>query len=76
MSNFVALLHEWLSEENLTREEAAEKVGVSRQNFHKWLNGARKPVAENILALERATNGKITLHTFQKAKRTHKTKKA
>ena len=76
MSNFVALLHEWLSEENLTREEAAEKVGVSRQNFHKWLNGKRKPVAENILALERATNGKITLHTFEKAKRSHKAKKA
>jgi transcriptional regulator with XRE-family HTH domain len=76
MGNFVALLHEWLSEENLTREQAAKRAGVSRQNFHKWLNGNRTPSVNNILALEKATNGKITLHTFQKARPARKTPQA
>lgn len=44
-------LDKLIFEENITQEELAEKVGVSRQTVYKWESGKSKPSTSNILKI-------------------------
>lgn len=42
----VALLPQYLKDHNMTQQQFAEKIGVSRVIISNWIHGARKPSYE------------------------------
>lgn len=42
----VALLPQYLKDHNMTQQQLAEKIGVSRVLISNWIHGARKPSYE------------------------------
>jgi DNA-binding XRE family transcriptional regulator len=52
-------LSQWIDASEMTREEAAEKLGVNRTHLDMLCRGARKPGLALALAIENLTNGAI-----------------
>ena len=50
-SSFSERLANIFRERDITQQEAAKKVGVSRQAIARWLNGTSEPERDKIVAL-------------------------
>ena len=50
-------IKKYRKENNLSQDELAEKLGVSRQSISLWETGQTQPTIENIIALARIFNG-------------------
>ena len=46
-------LYEYRKSNNLSQEELAERIGVSRQAVSKWENGTSEPSTANLIALSK-----------------------
>lgn len=57
-------LKKYLTQEDLTQVEFAKRVGVSPGAVWQWINGY-KIAAENVLPVEKATDGKVTRHDLR-----------
>ena len=53
------VIEHYRKKHNLTQEEFAKLVGVSRSYVALIENGIRKPHPETAIAIERATNGEV-----------------
>ncbi len=49
-------IKKYRKENNLSQDELAEKLGVSRQSISLWETGQTQPTIENIIALSRIFN--------------------
>ena len=49
-------IKKYRKENNLSQDELAEKLGVSRQSISLWETGQTQPTIENIIALARIFN--------------------
>lgn len=58
-------LDNYLSKENISQAELARKLGVSPGMVWQWLNDHRRIAAEQVLPIERATDGKVTRHDLR-----------
>ena len=50
-NSFAERLANIFRERDITQQEAAQKVGVSRQAIARWLNGSSEPERDKIVAL-------------------------
>jgi DNA-binding transcriptional regulator YdaS (Cro superfamily) len=58
-------LHDYLKSEEVSQAELARRLGVTQGMVWQWLKGVRRVSAEKVLALEEATNGKVTRHEIR-----------
>ena len=49
-------IRNYRKENNLSQDELAEKLGVSRQSISLWENGQTQPTIDNIIALAKIFN--------------------
>lgn len=49
-------IRNYRKENNLSQDELAEKLGVSRQSISLWENGQTQPTVDNIIALAKIFN--------------------
>ena len=49
-------IRKYRKEKNMSQDELAEKLGVSRQSISLWENGQTQPTIENIIALAKIFN--------------------
>lgn len=59
------LLKKYLKDTGLTQTEFAEKAGVNQGLVSQWLSGKLKVSAERVIAVERATEGKLSRHDLR-----------
>jgi transcriptional regulator with XRE-family HTH domain len=52
-------LKEWISEQNITIAEAAERIGISRMSVYSYIRGSRLPRHKAMRKIARATGGKV-----------------
>jgi len=64
-------LREWLKQKGLTQTEAARLLGVTQPYISQWVNGT-VPDPKNILRIEEASGGKVTLRDWVKLERVAK----
>jgi DNA-binding transcriptional regulator YdaS (Cro superfamily) len=57
-------LGDWLAQHEMRQWQLAKLVGARQQAVANWVNGNRTPTAEFILAIRRATNGKVDLEDW------------
>ena len=48
-----------------TQVEAARLLNVTQPAIHKWMSGKSLPSAKTAIAIERATNGKVTRYQLR-----------
>lgn len=48
-----------------TQAEAARIAGVSQPAIHKWMTGKCKPSAKSVIAIEKATHGRVSRHALR-----------
>lgn len=60
----VMKLKDYLSASGETPAEFAEKIEVSVQSVHRYINGERIPDREIMPRITKATNGQITPNSF------------
>ena len=46
-------IRNYRKENNLSQDELAEKLGVSRQSISLWENGLREPTLSNLIAISK-----------------------
>lgn len=54
--SFAKILEDFLSENNFSRSEFAEKIGVKGAQVSEWLKGKAKPGYDNLRAMAKAYN--------------------
>ncbi len=59
MQDGKCLLAEFLKRNGISQRAAAAALGVSAPNMHDWLAGAKRPRAENRVAIDRWTAGAV-----------------
>ena len=76
-------IRKYRKENNMSQDELAEKLGVSRQSISLWETGQTQPTIDNIIALSKVFNvstdailGNAVDHTEAKAVPEEKTKRA
>lgn len=52
-------LSQWIDESGMTRDDAAEKLGINRTHLDMLCRGARRPGLDLAVAIERLTNGAV-----------------
>jgi transcriptional regulator with XRE-family HTH domain len=57
-------LRKWRKAEGLTLQEAAEKVGTSRQVWSDWERGRRRPNQHFMPRVRNVTEGKVSADDF------------
>ena len=55
----------FLRAEKVSQAAFASQLGVTQGLVWQWLNGRTKIVAERVLQIERATDGKVTRHELR-----------
>jgi DNA-binding transcriptional regulator YdaS (Cro superfamily) len=58
-------LNHYLRDENISQIEFGRRVGVSQGMVWQWLRGVRRVSAEKVLAIEEATEGKVSRHDIR-----------
>lgn len=56
--------YKWLLEKNITIEQFAERIGVSRSQAHRYLNEGAVPRPKIMLKIFDLTNGDVTPNDF------------
>ncbi len=59
------LLREYLDNEDLTQEEFALRIGVSRPTISYWMRGLKAPRPEHVMRIRHATNNEVTADDLQ-----------
>lgn len=54
-------LSRWLKRHKIPHAEAARTIGVSAPSFHSWIHGSKTPSFLHQIAIERWTNGAVTV---------------
>lgn len=57
-------LSEWMTEKNVSAEQLADQVGVHWATIYKWRARTAFPRVQQLAALERLTEGKVTARDF------------
>lgn len=57
-------LSDYLDKKGISQVDFAKRVGVSPGAVWQWINGYRI-AAENVLPVEKATNGQVTRHELR-----------
>jgi DNA-binding transcriptional regulator YdaS (Cro superfamily) len=57
-------LHEFRTAEKMTLTALAARLGRPLSTVHGWVTGSRKPGWDDIPAIERATDGRVTAADF------------
>lgn len=60
-------LHEYLSSENISAKEFADRLGVTPEAVRMWLKGLRRPSNPQYDVILQKTDGKVTPNDFQPA---------
>jgi DNA-binding transcriptional regulator YdaS (Cro superfamily) len=55
----------YLARERISQAELARRLSVSPGLVWQWLNGRRQVAAEQVLPIERATNGAVSRHEIR-----------
>ena len=58
-------LRTYLKTEKLSQTDFAKQMGVTQGAVWQWMNGYCRVSAENVLPIERATNGKVSRHELR-----------
>lgn len=58
-------LSKYLSVTETTQSEFARSIGVTQGMVWQWLNGRRRVSAEQVLTIEKATDGKVSRHDLR-----------
>jgi DNA-binding transcriptional regulator YdaS (Cro superfamily) len=58
-------LQKFLDKAEVSQAELARRLSVSPGLVWQWLNGHRRIAAEQVLPIERATDGKVTRHDLR-----------
>ncbi len=58
-------LNEYLESESVSQTELAQRLGVTQGMVWQWLRGVRRISAEKVLAIESATDGKVSRHEIR-----------
>ncbi len=58
-------LKQYIKDGYLTQSELARRIDKSPGLVWQWLNGHRQVAAEQVLPIERATEGKVTRHDLR-----------
>ena len=62
--NFVMQLGAYLKREEISSSDFAARVGVSPSSVTRWVRGERKPSLEQVVTIERVTNGDVVAADF------------
>ncbi|TRO96756.1 helix-turn-helix transcriptional regulator [Glycocaulis profundi] len=57
-------LSDWLKTSNVTPSAFADRIGVSRQAVHRYVEGDRIPRREVLTKINEATGGAVTANDF------------
>lgn len=57
-------LDKWLARQGLSHTTFAHQIGVSQQMVSYWIGGRNKPNLKAMAAIEKATEGQVTMHDF------------
>lgn len=57
-------LKDWMKMKDHTLRSLAEETGIDYTLLHKYANGTRKPKLQNILTIEKITEGKVSIRDF------------
>lgn len=58
-------LREWLDDEIMEIREFAKRIGVSRLTIYNWLYKSTKPLRITKLIVQKETDGKVTLDSWE-----------
>jgi DNA-binding transcriptional regulator YdaS (Cro superfamily) len=62
-------LSQWLEQNNHTHAELADLIGnVTAEAVRLWAAGSRMPDTKNVLQIERATGGQVTVRDLHEAR--------
>jgi DNA-binding transcriptional regulator YdaS (Cro superfamily) len=59
------LLHDYLETEKVSQTDFARRLGVTQGMVWQWLKGVRRISAEKVIAIETATDGKVSRHEIR-----------
>ncbi|WP_084398358.1 helix-turn-helix domain-containing protein [Henriciella aquimarina] len=62
-------LADWLTKNNLSDADFADRIGVSRQALHRYKTGARRPHADILTEIVKHTGGQVTANDFFNSKK-------